>query len=452
MGFLYLLRRNILLVSLFSLVFWINLITEHNGVYYTFMADPIPLPAPTPFQSYQQGGTTPYTNTSNQTPQQGGANTYTQPSFIGPTYYGPQGTVAGTTTPEPTPTPTPTPTQTQPSGPSAPAGAPNYASNTENQTVTYNGQTFKSDGKGGWVLQNAPTGPSESELNAVYDPTMNYLNQAEQQVRGDYPTVLEAAQKAYESAISELSGNKAKNTATIAENTVQAGQRKEDALTAARRLYDQLRQGYGQRFGGSSSAGQAASEIASVEQQRQQGAVQRDYGTTMRSIETSRNQLETDYQTGQAKIQEQKTLALQQAQQNFTQQLLQIQSQRAQTESQKAAAKLQALTDLRNQAYQTQQNAAQYQQNLDMFYKQQQADLQTYAAKLQMAGQGSASALSQYLPPTNPSSGLQVQNTNKQTTGGLTGSITKKPEDQLVGNMGSPQLTQFNDWNKTLGL
>jgi hypothetical protein len=428
------------------------LITYFSLPYYTFMAEPIPLPAPTPFQSYQQGGTTPYTNTSNQTPQQGGENTYTQQGFIGPTYYGPQ-TTTPTTPPTPTPTPTTTTTNTPPPGPSAPAGAPNYASNTENQTVTYNGQTFKSDGKGGWVLAGGgQTGPSDEELNAVYNPTMNYLNQAESQVRSDYPTVLDAAQKSYESAIAELSGNKQKNTATIAENTVQAGQRKEDALTAARRLYDQLRQGYSQRFGGSSSAGAAASELASVEQQRQQGSVQRDYGTTMRSIETSRNQLETDYQTGQAKIQEQKTLALQQAQQNFTQQLLQIQSQRAQTESQKAAAKLQALTDLRNQAYQTQQQAAQYQQNLDMFYKQQQADLQTYAAKLQMAGQGSASAIAKYLPSTNPSSGLQVQNTNKQTTGGLTGSITKKPEDQLVGNMGSPQLTQFNDWNKTLGL
>lgn len=404
-----------------------------------------PLPAPTPFQSYQQGGTTPYTNTSNQTASQGGTTVSNSSIPIGPTYYGPQVVgpagyaMPGTTTNNPAPAPAP---QNNP----APSNNSGLDPHINPATGQWDDNYYASQQKGG-----QPSGPSDEELNAVYNPTMNYLNQAEAQVRGDYPTVLDAAQKQYESAIAELTSNKKKNEGTIAENTVQAGQRKEDALTAARRLYDELRKGYGQRFGGSSSAGQAASEIAAVEQQRQQGGVQKDYGTTIRQIEQSRNQLETDYQTGQAKIQEQKSLALQQAQQNFTQQILQIQSQRAQTESQKAAAKLQALTDLRNQAYQTQQQAAQYQQNLDMFYRQQQADLQTYAAKLQMAGQGSASAIAQYLPSTQPTSNLQIQNTNKQTTGGMIGSITKKPED-ITGVMSSPQLSQFNDRNKLLGL
>jgi len=279
----------------------------------------------------------------------------------------------------------------------------------------------------------APTGPSEEELNAVYNPTINYLNQAEQTVRDQYPSVLDAAQKQYETAIAELTGSKTKNLGTIQENTVQAGQRKEDALSAARRLYDELRRGYGQRFGGSSSAGQAATEIAAVEQQRQMGQTTRDYGNTIRQIEQSKLQLDQDYQTGQAKILEQKTLAIQQAQQNFTQQLLQIQAQRAQTESQKAAAKLQALTDLRNQAYQAQQQAAQYQQNLDLFYRQQQADLQTYAQKLQLAGQGSSTAINSFLnnTNTNPTSNLQTRNTGATTNQTYTGNI-KKPEDELA--------------------
>lgn len=329
-----------------------------------------------------------------------------------------QGQVQGTTT-----TTTQQPQTTQQTS-SQPSGAPPYPSNTENQTVSYNGQTFKSDGNGGWILQSGG-GPSEADLNAVYEPTMNYLNQAEAQVRADQPMILDTVMKAAESAFAELSGNKQKNLGTIQENTVKAGQRKEDALSAARRLFDELRKGYSQRFGGASSAGQAANEIAAVEQQRQQGGVQRDYGTTIRQIEQSKQQLEQDYQAGTAKIQEVKSLALQQAQTDFTNKLLQIQAQRAQTEAQKAAAKLQALTDLRNQAWQIQQQAIQNQQQLDLMYKQQQMGWQDYAVKLNMAGQGSQSAINQYLPPMNPTSNLQANATGVGSNQVYTGKVGK---------------------------
>jgi hypothetical protein len=256
---------------------------------------------------------------------------------------------------------------------------------------------------------------------------MNYLNQAEQQIRGDYPSVKEAAEKAFLSAMSELTASKTKNEGTIKENLNTVGTQKEDALSAARRLYDELRRGYSQRFGGSTSAGQAASELSAVEQQRQMGMTTRDYGTAVRQINQQKLQLDQDFQTGQAKIMEQKTQALSQAQTNFTNQLLQIQAQRAQTESQKAAAKLDALNTLKQQAYAIQQQALTYQQNLDMFYKQQQADLENYQAKLNMSGSSASAAGSAYNPTVNPSSltiGTGVTNTPQ-----LTGNIKK---DELL--------------------
>jgi hypothetical protein len=282
-------------------------------------------------------------------------------------------------------------------------------------------------------------GVDEAAINSVYEPTMNYLNQAESQVRADLPTALESVQRAYESAIAELTAGKTKNLGTIATNEKTVGQQKEDALSAARRLYNELRQGYQQRFGGSTSAGQAASELSAVEQQRQMGQTTRDYATAVQAINQQKLQLDQDYQTGQAKIQEQKTLALQQAQQNFTQALLQIQSQRAQTESQKAAAKLDALNQLKAQAYQTQQQAIQYQQNLDMFYKQQQADLQTYAQKLNMSGTNAGNAANAYKTPP-PTSTLQVAQggtTNPQ----LAGSIKK---DELLQGYTQSNLNPNN--------
>lgn len=282
-------------------------------------------------------------------------------------------------------------------------------------------------------------GPSQDEINSqindVYNPTMNYLNQAETAVRDDFPNVLDAAQKSYELAIQELTGSKERNLTTIGENTLQAGTRKEDALSSARRLYDELRRGYSQRFGGSTSAGQAATELASVEQQRQMGATGRQYSDTVRQIEQQKVQLEQDYSLGQQKIMESKSQAIAQANRDFQNKLLEISGKRAETESAKAQAKLSALQELRNRAYQAQQEALNYQQNLDMFYKQQQADLTTYAQKLQMAGQGSSTAINSFLgnTTTNPSSTLQVGSSGGQNTAPTLAGIKTSREDELRG-------------------
>lgn len=310
-----------------------------------------------------------------------------------------------------------TPTSTQMSSP-IPSGAgaystpspvvnnPNPVQQQQQSTASYQQQWEQAGHAGtapvGYHGESGAPGIDEAAINAVYNPTMGYLNQAEGQLRADFPNVLDSAQKAYETAIAELTAGKTKNLGTIAENTVTAGQRKEDALSAARRMYDELRRGYAQRFGGGSSAGQAAFELSGAEQQRQMGATTRDYSTTMRQIDQSKVQLDQDYQAGSLKILQSKTDAIAQANRDFQNQLLTIAGQRAQTESAKAAAKLDALNTLRNQAFAAQQQALQLQQNWDQTYKASQLDLQNYAAKLNMAGQGSASAIASYLPTTQP--------------------------------------------------
>jgi hypothetical protein len=305
--------------------------------------------------------------------------------------------------------------------------------NTNTNTNTGGGQQGESEAGKSQQTQ-VPQGPSESDINAVYDPTMGYLNQAESNVRSDFPNVLDQAQQSYETAIAELTAGKTKNEGTITQNVTTATNRKEDALTAARRLYDELRRGYQQRFGGSTSAGQAASELSSVEQQRQMGQTNRGFNDTMAQIEQSKVQLDQDFQTGSMKILQYKNDAITSANRDFQNKLLEIQGKRAETESAKAQYRLQALTDLRNQAYAASQQAQQFQQQLEMQKQSQQADLQTYAAKLQMAGQGVSSVTNQYNPMGNVQSGLQVGSSGGQnTTPQYTGIKTSRPEDELRG-------------------
>lgn len=339
---------------------------------------------------------------------------------------------------QPNPTPVPTPgvvqgtSYTNPTPPGYIIPAPATNNNYQQTQQPSNGQDpHINPATGTWddnyfasrQQQNQPSGPSEADLNAVYDPSMQYLNQAESQVRTDYPNVLDSAQKAYETAIAELQGNKQKNLTTIGESSIKAGQQKEDALTSARRLYDQLRTGYQQRFGGSTSAGQAASEIASAEQQRQMGLTTRQYTDTMRQIDQQKVQLDTDYKTGVAKLEQNKQMAITQATSDFQNKLLSITQNRTQVESAKAQAKLQALQDLRNQVFTINQQNTQFQQTLEAQRQAGLQDVQNFLAKFNIAGGAAGTAATNFKPAV--SSNLQAGSTpSTNTTGELTGQIS----------------------------
>lgn len=278
------------------------------------------------------------------------------------------------------------------------------------------------------------SGPSQSditnEINSVYDASNSYLNQAESNLRSDLPTVLDEAQKQYELAIQGLSQGKDTTMGTIAEQGVQANQRKEDALSAARRLYNELRMGYQQRFGGSTSAGQAASELSSVEQQRQMGATTRGYSDTIRQLETQKVDVQKNYDLGVAQLAQQKQESINQINRDFQQKLLSISQNRSQLESQKAQARLQALQELRNQVFAINQQTLQFQQTLQAQKSAADLELETYSKKLGISSSGARSATSNYMgaTTTNPTSGLTIDSYGSAMPGGTsayTGSISK---------------------------
>lgn len=281
------------------------------------------------------------------------------------------------------------------------------------------------------------TGPSQSditnEINSVYDSSNSYLNQAESNLRSDLPTVLDEAQKQYELAIQGLSQGKEQTVGTINEQGVQAGQRKDDALSAARRLYNELRTGYQQRFGGSTSAGQAASEISNVEQQRQMGATTRGYSDTVRQLETQKVDVQKNYDLGLAQLSQQKQESVNQINRDFQQKLLTISQNRAQLESQKSQARLQALQELRNQVFAINQQTNQFQQTLQAQKAQADLELDTYSKRLGIASSGAQASGQNYTnsTTTNPTSNLQAnsgfsyQSPNFAQNSDLTGQVGK---------------------------
>jgi len=164
---------------------------------------------------------------------------------------------------------------------------------------------------------------------------------------------------------------------------------KEDAQTAARRLYSELQQGYRQRFGGASSAGEAAQALTNVEQQRAMAANNRTYQSAITQVDTSADS------------------AIASAQSEFRNQLLTISQNRTQVESERLAARRQALSDLSTKVFQIQQQRETFKQNLQLMQEQ---------ARLQ--NESNLSSLS-----TNPTSTLTTSG-NQTTASGNAGLST----------------------------
>jgi len=222
-----------------------------------------------------------------------------------------------------------------------------------------------------------------ASIDNEYNTSNNYLNEAESNLNADRASTL---------------ANLEKQRGTLKD---QAYTTKEDAQTAARRLYSELQQGYRQRFGGASSAGEAAMALTQNEQQRQMAANNRTYQTALTQIDTSADS------------------AVQQAQAEFRNLLSQITQNRTLLVSQKEQAKRQAIQTLAAQTYQIQQQRQTLKDNITLMQEQ--------------ARINNASRLSELT--SNPTSNLTFDNRPTTASGNV-------PDIQTaVGSIANPQGT-----------
>jgi hypothetical protein len=209
------------------------------------------------------------------------------------------------------------------------------------------------------VQQEQPQQPQEDpqerirrEVEAIYAPLMNYLNQAESAVTSEYQRYVPELEQQYATSLSNIQTQKTQGERELAAQEQAAGMRREDALSAARRLYDELRRGGRQRFGGASSAGQAFTELTAQEQQRQSGNIWQAYQQTLDNLNRYRANLLDNFAQAQKELELAKTSALQQAYTNYQNRRNEIIAKKGEAESLKAKALYDELQNLRNQVYQ----------------------------------------------------------------------------------------------------
>lgn len=298
---------------------------------------------------------------------------------------------------------------------------------------------------------NMPTGPSPDEMaqiESAYGAGMDYLSQVENRLRPEYQSALQEAESIYGTQAQALGGQKQQAQTQLQEQATKGQQAYESALAQARQTYEQLQRGYQQRFGGASSAGQAASEIANVERLRQQGANYRTLQDVNRQVQAGLQSVDQQYNQNLLQLEQNKIAAQNQARRDFNDKLNQIDAQRGALAQNKAAQKLAALQNLRQQILQIEAENRNFQNTLNLYREQVKLQLQANLAKnassISTVNQAQKELENQLKKPTT---NLTPTTGQTQTTQNLQGyAQTLKPEDfyrfslpQIAG--GSAQLT-----------
>lgn len=292
---------------------------------------------------------------------------------------------------------------------------------------------------------NPPSGYSDQELNSAFNPLMDYLNQAESQLRSDLPTYQKEINSQVDTSKAIL-GNQRTSTLGTLDTQQQAGQRrKEDVVSASRRLFNELQMANTQRFGGATSAGQAAGELQGREFQRSTAQANQGFNDLVRELDNKRLEVDNNYQLNVRQLEDKRQASINDVSRQFQEKLLEINRQRTEVESQKAQRRLAALDQYRQQVFQIQLQNYQFKQQLESMRQQASIQLDSYQKQLGMAGQQGQSMLNQYgtTTTTAPTTqfGIGAQQPAQQSQQQYTGQISSFPMSRNDDLFGSPQQT-----------
>ena len=288
------------------------------------------------------------------------------------------------------------------------------------------GKTTTTTGTGGNPGGNPGGGTGGTDTSVIdqyYADVESALRGAESNAMSGLGTANTAAESQYNANVSAQNAAKESNMATINEASITAQDTKESAAAAARRLYNELQTGYRQRFGGASSAGEAAYVLSGLEQQRSQAAITKDYTTAVRQIATQKTALEQAHNSAIQQLKANYDSAKNSILQQYNSTISQINSDRTTAASAKASAKLEALQSLKNSTASLNSSAANYESVLTNSYNTQNTTLNNAATKLTSASTGATSAANTFggQTTTNPTSALQDTTYNTTQTAVPTG-------------------------------
>lgn len=204
------------------------------------------------------------------------------------------------------------------------------------------------------------------QIDSLYNPIMDLLNQQESSLKSGELDFYDSFTKPYDAQQPLLDQAKAQGLSTVEQQRTDQQVQHENALAAARRLYQELVQGSQQRFGGSSSAGEFANSLIGREYQRNQGQINQTTGQNMQKLLQRANEINDNYNTQNQSLLAQKEAELAKAKDLFRQRLDAITNSKITANENKAQLKLAELQSLRDRVNAINDQHTQFAQNLQL--------------------------------------------------------------------------------------
>lgn len=265
-------------------------------------------------------------------------------------------------------------------------------------------------------------------INSGYNTQSGFLDSQENALKAASDAFNATIDADYTANVTKGGADKSKAKSTLAQNSVQAQQRKQDALNSAKQLYDQLQTGYRQRFGGASSGGEASQAILGAEQQRQSGLIGREHQNTQAQIEAQAVDVENQYQGMIQQLDVQKQTAKRDVLMNTQTQLTSIGQNRVMAEQSKQQAILQLLMDARDKNFSIDQANQQQAKTIEL--------MKTQA----LINAGVTSSTGQNAIQTNQQTGQTALNQFGSKTQNLTSQVGMSGQPKTISTMQSPTI------------
>jgi len=302
---------------------------------------------------------------------------------------------------------------------------------------------------------SGPSGPSQEdimrEIEGLASSQLGYLGQAQSQLGSDKESVLSDIASQFTAQKGTLETGRTQSGRQIEESSAGVEQRKEDAMAAAVRLFNELNIGRRQRFGGASSAGEAMGQLANVEMQRTSGDISRDYASTMEEIENQKVTIEENYNNGLLQLQTSRDQAINSSNRDFQNKLLEINRMRTEVESNKSAMRLEALQSLRNQVFQIEMQNMQFQQQLEAQRVADERNIANAQASYTSSIGGASTAAQDFFgqTPTSYQTGLTVNQASVAPGYTAPTGVRTKEDEEKQGILGQAGST-IGNWMSNL--
>lgn len=283
---------------------------------------------------------------------------------------------------------------------------------------------------------NQNQGQYNELIDSAFNSRIGALNESEQTLRGQFPGIQSEIEGQFGASQKKLDAQRSAGERDIQSSEQKGAQRREDALSAARRLFNELVMGGNQRFGGSTSAGEAYQALSGRELQRNRAQTEQEFSNFMSEVNNARTSLNENYASSLEQLEVQKNTALGQARRDFESRLSEINRLKAEAEGDKANQRLAALQDYRNKVFEIQTTLAELRQNVDNQATQASTLLDNYQNQALQNIQSTQQAGNQFQAntTTSPQTGLDIN--QALGSGGLV-------MDSAVGNINTEEDQEF---------